>query len=372
MRKVIALVIIFLMNVQFVVYGNNDLLPATTPFYDILRCTIDVAEIDEIKFGVIVNNTDKRCADIEYDDLRKWLDIYWNFDYYNRVVAPLSAFDVSGNYVKLWNADKSKSCIVYSNGGVIIGKFGQSYESHGEVKQNYIWYLPAIGNSRNALNIADMTLNSAYFTNSEDIGFKGYMQRNYTSNDDVEIPQKDYLMVDNASQWSMPEIEKATACNLMIYELSDKYNKPITRYEFCKLAYRLIATEFNPNTDSRMGIGLTIQNVLTERGIADININNFSDCDFTEVIALASMGIIQGMGNGTFLPDSYITREQAAAILYRTAEFLGNKTIINPQFEKLYDDENQISEWAKSSVGSMKAMNIMKGIYEKEFDPNKT
>ena len=44
---------------------------------------------------------------------------------------------------------------------------------------------------------------------------------------------------------------------------------------------------------------------------------------------LSGTGIIYGMGDGTFAPEESITREQAATILYRTAEFLGNKTIAN-------------------------------------------
>ena len=121
-----------------------------------------------------------------------------------------------------------------------------------------------------------------------------------------------------------------------------------------------------------MGVGLVMQDVLNERGISDVGVGKFSDCDFSEVAALTSIGIINGMGDGTFCPDSCITREQAAAILCRTAEFLGNKTIIRPQYEKMFDDENCISNWAKSSVASMKAMGIMEGISEKEFAPAQT
>lgn len=352
--------------------SNTELLPDTAPFYDIVRIAADIENADEIKFGVIVNNTEKKCADIEYDDLKNWLDVYYGFNYYNRVAAPLGAFGISGNYVKLWNEDKSKSFVVYPNGGVIVGKFGKAYESHGEIKQNYIWYLPAIGNSRNALNIADTALDNTYLTRNEGSEYKGYMQRSFTADDGIAIPDMDCLISDSADEWAIPEIEKAAACNLMIYELSDKYSEPITRYEFCKLAYRLIATEFSPNSDSRMGVWQAVQNVLNERGITDTSANKFTDCDFTEVEDLTSVGIIRGMGDGTFAPDSHITREQAAAILYRTAEFLGNKTIIQPQYEKIYDDEGKIADWARASVASMKSMNIMQGVSEREFAPEQT
>ena len=331
---------------------------------------IGLDDINEITSGVIVNNTEKLCADIDYDDLMSWLKVYWDFSY-DRVIAPLSAFDISGNYVKFWNKDKSKSYIVYSNGGVIVGKYGDSYESHGEVKQNYVWYLPVISNSRGALNSADMNLNYTYFREIQEVEYKGEKQREYTQNDDIEIPKENFLNLNGSSGWAVPEIEKAAACNLMIYELSEKYNKPITRKEFCGLVYRLVATEFRPNTDSRFGIGEAMQNIALEKGVTGINENKFIDCTDSMVNTLTAMGIIQGMGDGRFEPDEFITREQAATILYRMAEFLGNKTI--PTATKIsYTDENEISDWAKSSVACVNAMGIMNGVSEKEFAPKQT
>ena len=332
---------------------------------------IGVDDINEITSGVIVNNTEKKCADIDYDDLMEWLKVYWNFNY-ERVIAPLSAFDISGNYVKFWNKDKSKSYIVYSNGGIICGKYGKPYETHGEIKQNYVWYLPVISNSRGGLNSADMTLNFTYFREIPEVSYKGKNQREYTQNDDIEITKDNLLNLNGASEWADPEIEKAAACNLMIYELSDKYVQPITRLEFCQLIYRLIATEFYPNTDSRQGIGIAMENIVLEKGISKGNENKFTDCLDTRVNTLVSMGIIHGMGDGIFAPDECITREQAATILNRTAEFLGNKTLINLSNNKIYEDEKNISDWAISAVARMKGMNIMKGVSEKEFAPKQT
>lgn len=336
------------------------------PFHNV----IGIDNINEIKHGVIVNNTEKKCADIEYSDLRGWLDIYWNFNY-ERVIAPLEAFDLSGNYVKFWNEDKSQAYIVYSNGGIIAGKYGGAYESHGATKQNYVWYLPILGNSRSALNSADMKLNFTYLLETNEVEFKGNKQREFTLNDDIEIPQDNLLYTDTASNWAKNEIDKAAACNLMIYDLYEKYTKPISRSEFCSLAYRLIATEFSPYSDSRMGIALAMGRVISEKNVVISSTNDFSDCSDERVKTLAAMGIISGMGDGTFAPDESITREQAAAILYRIAEFLGNKTIPTDA-KMLYTDENEISDWAKSSVACMNVMGIMNGISEKEFAPKQT
>lgn len=283
----------------------------------------------------------------------------------------MAAFDLSGNYVKFWNEDKSQAYIVYSSGGIVAGKYGESYESHGIIKQNYVWYLPVFSNSRGVLNSADTKLNFTYFREIDEVEFKGHKQREFTPNDDIEIPQDNLLYTDTASDWAKSEIDKAAACNLMIYDLFEEYTKPISRLDFCILAYQLIATEFSPYTDSRMGISLTMEQVLSEKQVVISTANDFSDCSDGRVKTLTAMGIINGMGDGTFAPDEFITREQAATILYRVAEFLGNKAI--PTATKIsYTDENEISDWAKSSVACMNAMGIMNGVSKKEFAPKQT
>ena len=335
------------------------------PFHN----AIGVDDINNIKYGVIVNNTEKKCADIDHSDLVKWLEVYWDFNY-ERVIAPLSAYTLDEEYIKLWNEDKSKSYIVYPNNGIIAGKYGNAYETHGEIKQNYVWYLPRVSNSRGVLTSADTTLKFTYLRQVDEVEFKGDKQREFTSNDDIEIPQENLLITENASPWAVPEIDKAAACNLMVYDMYEKYTQSITRYEFCKLAYRLTATEFDPASDSRTGIQFAVNDILTKRGIS--NSVKFSDCSYIEVEQLASMGIIEGMGDGTFRPDEFITREQAAALLYRTADFLGNKTMTKPNYDDVYSDEDSISDWAKAAVTAITAMGIMQGISESEFAPKET
>lgn len=365
-KTFICLVISIITILNFsVVWAQNDstvLLPSMIPFYE----CIGEDNIDDIQYGVIVDNTEKRCADIDYEDLRAWLEVYWDFRY-DLVIAPLGAYDLSGNYVKLWNSDKTKSYCVYPNGGILAGKYGEAYESHGEIKQNYIWYLPVIGNSRNALNTANGELTHTYLYRN----YEGYKdkEREFTAADELNIPAENLLVTDGASDWAKSEIDKAAACNLMIYSLSDKYTAPITRLDFCRLAARLIATEFNPYSDSRTGVQFTLDNIAYERGITDASTNKFTDCSYVEIDFLASAGIINGMGDGTFAPDSYITREQAAAILERTAVFLGNKTMPETVEDPEYLDRAEISDWAVNSISTMYSMDIMQGDSSGHFRP---
>ncbi len=339
------------------------LMPAGQPFHDALG----LSDMADIGYGVIVRK-DGKCADIEPQDLQDWLYRYWDFAPYDRVVAPKDAYVYDDYYIKLWTKDKTKSFTVYSNGGVIVGSYGEACESHGETKHNYLWYLPYIGNGRNALYMANNTLFMKYLHEKSE-QFVDVL-RDVTPEDAIVLPEENLLITDGASDWAKPEIQKAAACNLLPYELTERYAQNITRTDFCALIYRLIATEFSPASDSRMGQWSAIENVIYERQLTDkVQSVAFSDCEDDQIKFLSGAGIIQGMGDGTFAPDASITREQAATILDRTAEFLRNKTIIKPSYEQIYEDESAISDWAKASVATMKAMGIMQGVSQKEFEP---
>ncbi len=359
MKKLIAVMLTFLMVVAMSPVASAN----TITFHEVLG----LSNMEEISSAVIVRN-DGKCADIEPEDLKEWLSVYWNFANFERVIGPYDEGVYREYYLKLWNKDKTKAFIVYPYGGMAVGTFGEPCASHGETKRNYVWYLPYIGSGRNALYRADAQLTMKYI--AEQSGeFIGTL-RDVTSEEAEVLPEENLLVTDGASDWAKEEIEKAAACNLLTFELTEKYKQNITRREFCDLIYRLIATEFVPKSDSRMGQVAAIDGVIAERQLADkVQAVSYDDYEHDFIKFLSAAGIIYGMGDGTFAPDAFITREQAATILYRTAEFLGNKTMLKPSYETMYEDEDCISDWAKSSVASMKVMEIMKGVSSKRFEP---
>lgn len=343
-------------------FHSTGFLPDGQPFHNVLGLN----SIEDIESAVIVRN-DGKCADVELEDLKEWLNKYWDFAPYDRVVGPYNIDIRRDYYIKVWTKDKTKAFIIYPNSGVIVGAYGKFCESRGEIKKNYVWYLPYVGNGRNALYIADTKLTQKYINEKSD-DFIDTL-RDVTPDDSEVIPTHNLLNTAGASDWAKVEIERAASCNLLPYELTAKYTNSITRKEFCDLIYRLIATEFSPNSDSRQGQWFAIDKVIYERQLADeINAVSYLDCEDDKIKFLSGAGIIYGMGNGRFVPDECITREQAAAILFRTAEFLGNKTI--PTAAKvLYVDEKEISDWAKSAVASMGAVGVMNGVSETDFSP---
>lgn len=325
----------------------------TSYFYRVLG----VSGKDEIAYGTIVFEND-RCADISSEDLKPFLDTYWNFSY-DRVIAPFSSSVTDDFYIKLWNKDKTKSYTIFSNSGVMAGTFG-SLPGQSEYK-NYVWYLPYVGNARNALYTANQTLYEKYKDTTREL----------TPADIYDIPsdETNLLPLEGASDWAREEIQKAAAKNLLLYDLTDQYQQPITRMEFCYLATRLIATKYFPQSDSRIGIWSAIDSIKADRGLTEICSSiQYTDCDDDFIKFLSALDIVKGMDDGTFCPDQAITREEAAAILSRMADFL-QYSFSALSDELLYSDQALISDWAKNAVSQMRQTGIMIGTSDSTFSP---
>jgi hypothetical protein len=81
---------------------------------------------------------------------------------------------------------------------------------------------------------------------------------------------------------------------------------------------------------------------------------------------MGGLGVVTGVGNGNFAPEQTLTREQAAAMLARLANVLGNPLpIVSPTF---YDNP-EASDWALESIGQMQAAGIMGGTGNNMFSP---
>ena len=81
-------------------------------------------------------------------------------------------------------------------------------------------------------------------------------------------------------------------------------------------------------------------------------------------------GIVKGTDANHFSPDQKITREEVATIL---ARYLGKQgKLKSKQVGQSYQDQEQISPWAKEAVRKMTEAGIFKGQDKGNFAPNKT
>lgn len=142
---------------------------------------------------------------------------------------------------------------------------------------------------------------------------------------------------DLPSSWAVAQINQANAAGIVPASFWGRYTQPATREEFCILAALLYKTL----TDS------TTPQLVT-----------FSDTTDYDVMLMAGLGVVNGVGGGRFDPNGILTREQAATILARLADVLGHPL---PQADLSFSDSASIASWAADGVGQVQAAGIMAG-----------
>lgn len=95
----------------------------------------------------------------------------------------------------------------------------------------------------------------------------------------------------------------------------------------------------------------------------DVNVNDWYS---SYVKKMANAQIIYGYEDGTFAPNSFITREDLAVIAKRALEY---KNVQMPATYNNFDDHDLISNYAKDSVGFMKEIGILNGVGDNMFNP---
>lgn len=117
--------------------------------------------------------------------------------------------------------------------------------------------------------------------------------------------------------------------------------------------------------------------VETEDGIADLNgklvlpvgngqENAWQDITLYDDGRMAGLGVVGGVGNGKFNTGGQLTREQAATILARLAEAMGQPL---PVSAPTFADNGLVSDWAQNAVGQMQASGVMSGTGNNNFSP---
>ncbi len=87
---------------------------------------------------------------------------------------------------------------------------------------------------------------------------------------------------------------------------------------------------------------------------------------YSAVMAAYQAGIVKGSGD-LFNPDSLVTRQDMAVFAYRAAQYEG-LSADDPTGEG-FDDDADISDYAKDSVYAMRALGIINGMTETTFSP---
>ena len=168
---------------------------------------------------------------------------------------------------------------------------------------NYIWYKPVTGNSRNALIRAAEDLKNKYQSQTR-------VPNEYDGYENIG-DKTDCLNLEGCSPWAENIISQAAAENLLPYELSSGYKNDISRQSFCRLAAHMMAVKYNVNMDSRR-LSTVIASIIADRQLQnEFDSVSYSDMEYVpdDIKLLTAIGIITGYDTGEFMPEENITRE---------------------------------------------------------------
>ncbi|MCD8391196.1 MAG: S-layer homology domain-containing protein, partial [Firmicutes bacterium] len=185
------------------------------------------------------------------------------------------------------------------------------------------------------IELADGSLSVSETTDGINEG--DYIILSYTANGDY---------VSTVSSWFYEEFS-GTDINFSLVQKSD-YTEAATRLDFAETIYSYLASK--------------------DLISAAEQANPFIDTDSDAVNALNAAGIINGVSDNEFAPESALTREAAATIIAR-AYFYANPNAAVPEVAPVYDDNDEISDWAAESVNQLFALNMMTGSDDNKFMP---
>lgn len=117
------------------------------------------------------------------------------------------------------------------------------------------------------------------------------------------------------SLWAVDEVNAAINTGLIPDYLQDNYQEPVSRAEVAEMFVRLL--EYCSHS--------TIDKIMEEKGVT-VNSNAFTDTDDYNVLACNALGIINGIGSNKFDPNGTFQRAQIAAIINRVAKVMGIET----------------------------------------------
>ena len=159
------------------------------------------------------------------------------------------------------------------------------------------------------------------------------------------------------STWAQKYANMAALLSLMPDEVSDYFAEPITRRDFAILTAKYLGTIIGASDDEL---------------ISQFGSKSFSDCDSNAVKICAAMGIITGYTDGTFKPNSSITRQEAATMLSRIAMLTG---CYANSYNGEFSDDNDL--WGENYIGNTSKLKdpymsaaVMNGVGSGMFSPD--
>ena len=153
------------------------------------------------------------------------------------------------------------------------------------------------------------------------------------------------------SDWAKNYINDSLKISLVPTTIKDKYRNNITRRDFSELMVTMI--------EKHKG------SVLSFAGIV------FTDTRDKNIMKIARTGIVSGKTNQIFDPEGVLSREQLAAIVINTYEYLSPGSTQNLNTKHEFNDSYLVNSWATDYVSKAYALSVLTG-YNGNINPKGT
>ena len=160
----------------------------------------------------------------------------------------------------------------------------------------------------------------------------------------------------NMSSWAQNDVQWASQNGILdLNILGSDYTAPITRLQFASVAVKL--------AECLIGVSITPAPQGT-----------FVDTDNEYALKAYASGITSGVSATEFNPNGTLNRQQMATFIHRALMYVRDNTNIRyttytPVLDK-YSDSRAIQSWAKTPMGFMNALGLVKGVSDTAIDPD--
>ena len=152
------------------------------------------------------------------------------------------------------------------------------------------------------------------------------------------------------SSWAKEIVSEAKRLNIIKTDANYNYTVFISREEFCELVFNYIKNF----PGSAFSVGIIKP--------------PFTDTDNEHIEVLNALCIVKGKSETEFAPNDSLTREEAAAILYRLINKIYPGWDATAQYFD-FADSGQISDWAMNDIQVICNMGVMQGVGDNRFAP---
>lgn len=159
------------------------------------------------------------------------------------------------------------------------------------------------------------------------------------------LPARSELDDGTLADWAADEVALAASYELTAPADRQSYGQPITRVNFSQLMMRVVEK-------------VTKQTVREIWNSDKGDVPPFSDVSNIYTFAAAKLGLVSGRGDGCFDPEGAITRQEAAVMLARTAQYLG---AAGAGAQQDFADRGDVAPWALESVDLVSGLTTPEG-----------